>query len=126
MAEFSGMAGLGGMGVGILVWCHQQIRYKKEIKKIRSQNSALGFLLSFTWLSFSQNHFHILKLMLRVLIYNINNWVWGRFLFYNNIIIFNESDLPIALIHGHIGIVGSSVSITNLCEPLRYDISLLL
>ena len=29
MAEFSGMAGLGGMGVGILAWCHQQIRYEK-------------------------------------------------------------------------------------------------
>ena len=26
---FSGMAGLGGMGVGILAWCHQQLRYKK-------------------------------------------------------------------------------------------------
>lgn len=51
--------------------------------------------------------------MLRVLIYNIYNWVLGRFLFYNNIIIFNESDLLIASIHGHIGIVGSSVSITT-------------
>ena len=29
VAEFSGMAGLGGMGVGILAWCHQQLRYKK-------------------------------------------------------------------------------------------------
>ena len=32
MAEFSGMAGLGGMGVGILAWCHQQIRYKGNKK----------------------------------------------------------------------------------------------
>ena len=32
MAEFSGMAGLGGMGVGILAWCHQQIRYKGNEK----------------------------------------------------------------------------------------------
>lgn len=30
MAEFSGMAGLGGLGVGILAWCHQQIRYEKR------------------------------------------------------------------------------------------------
>ena len=29
MAEFSSMAGLGGMGVGILAWCHQQIRFEK-------------------------------------------------------------------------------------------------
>ena len=29
MAEFSGMAGLGGLGVGILAWCHQQIRFEK-------------------------------------------------------------------------------------------------
>ena len=109
MAEFSGMAGLGGMGVGILAWCHQQIRYKGN-KKIRSQNSAWGFLLSFTWLSRSHNRLiHILKLILRVLIYNIYYWEWDRFLFYNNIIIFNESDLLIALIYGHIGIVGSSV-----------------
>lgn len=26
---FSGMAGLGGMGLGILAWCHQQLRYKR-------------------------------------------------------------------------------------------------
>lgn len=32
VAEFSGMAGLGGMGVGILAWCHQQIRYKGNKK----------------------------------------------------------------------------------------------
>ena len=30
MATFSGMAGLGGMGLGILAWCHQQLRYEKE------------------------------------------------------------------------------------------------
>jgi len=29
VAEFSGMAGLGGMGVGMLAWCHQQLRYNK-------------------------------------------------------------------------------------------------
>ena len=32
MAEFSGMAGLGGMGVGVLAWCHQQIRYENLTK----------------------------------------------------------------------------------------------
>ena len=30
VAEFSAMAGLGGMGLGILAWCHQQLRYEKE------------------------------------------------------------------------------------------------
>ena len=29
MAEFSGMAGFGGMGVGVLAWCHQQLRYER-------------------------------------------------------------------------------------------------
>ena len=32
MAEFSGMAGLSGMGLGILAWCHQQLRY--EVQKV--------------------------------------------------------------------------------------------
>lgn len=30
VAEFSGMAGLVGMGLGILAWCHQQLRCSKS------------------------------------------------------------------------------------------------
>lgn len=30
VAEFSAMAGLCGLGIGILVWCHQQIRLEKS------------------------------------------------------------------------------------------------
>lgn len=30
VAEFSAMAGLGGLGIGILAWCHQQIRLEKK------------------------------------------------------------------------------------------------
>lgn len=44
VAEFSGMAGLGGMGVGILAWCHQQISADKPMPAVKPYYSEAAFI----------------------------------------------------------------------------------
>lgn len=41
VAEFSAMAGLCGLGIGILAWCHQQIRLEKSSLIFWSRSQTL-------------------------------------------------------------------------------------
>ncbi|XP_068722799.1 uncharacterized protein [Montipora capricornis] len=44
VAEFSSMAGLGGMGLGILAWCHQQISPGKPVPAVKPYSSEAAFI----------------------------------------------------------------------------------
>lgn len=44
VAEFSGMAGLGGMGLGILAWCHQQLSPNIPMATVKPYDNDAAFV----------------------------------------------------------------------------------